>query len=146
MQMIRIVNAAKLYLRLIRECRKMKKILIPILCLLSSMAFAQDYDKISQAFKVGNVTDISAMFDVDIDCSLEGKEETLTKADAERKLRSFFLAHSPRGFSMVHKGVSQNDVHYIIGELATSTGDYRTTIYLHKSGNTYLIQSLEIEE
>ena len=55
------------------------------------------------------------------------------------------MSNSPRSFNQVHSGVSKNDVHYMIGELLTTSGVFRTTIYLAKSGENYLIQSLEIE-
>lgn len=107
---------------------------------------AQDYDKISEAFSSANVSAISSMFDAQVDMAVNGEEEAMDKPEAEKALRNFFTAHSPRSFSMVHKGVSPNDVHYLIGTLNTSTGEFRTTIYLHKAGDKFVIQSLEIEE
>ncbi|MEZ4720754.1 MAG: DUF4783 domain-containing protein [Flavobacteriales bacterium] len=123
----------------------MNKIIMTFLLMLPLFGFSQDYDQISSAFSQGNASVLGKMFDAKVEYTSDGKEQSLGRGDAENKLRSFFMSHTPRNFSVVHKGVSQNDLHYLIGELATSSGSYRATVYLHKSGENYLIQSLELE-
>lgn len=123
----------------------MRKFLFLILLLAAQSAFAQDFERIANAFSAGNATEIGKMLDASVDYTVDGKESVLGRGDAENKLRSFFLEQPPRDYNMVHKGVSQNDVHYVIGELITSKGTYRVTVYLHKSGADYVIQSLDIE-
>lgn len=92
-----------------------------------------------------DISTITKSLDATVDYTFDGKEETLGRSDAENRLRSFFMGNEPRSFNQVHTGVSKNDVHYMIGELFTSSGVFRTTIYVAKSGENYLIQSLEIE-
>jgi len=107
---------------------------------------AQDYDRIANAFATGNAGDVSRMCSERIDYSTEGKERSISKSETEINLKAFFKSNEPNGFKTVHKGVSQSDVRYIIAELNTRNGKYRVTIYLRKSGEEYLIQSLEIEK
>jgi hypothetical protein len=123
----------------------MKKLLIGIAFILPLNLFAQDFDKIGDAFASADISTIAKSLDATVEFTFEGKEETIGRSDAENKLRSFFMSNSPRSFNQVHSGVSKNDVHYMIGELLTTSGVFRTTIYLAKSGENYLIQSLEIE-
>lgn len=123
----------------------MNKLLLTFLLVAPFVGFSQDYDKISAAFSEGNASALGKMFDAKVEYTVDGKEQSLGRSDAENKLRSFFMSHSPRSFSVVHKGVSQNDLHYLIGEMNTSNGAYRATVYLHKAGEGYLIRSLEIE-
>lgn len=123
-----------------------KLLFTPLLCLVALAGTGQNYSAISDAFSAGNAAGLAKIFDAAVEISVAGKEETLRKSEAEGRLRSFFLEHTPKGFSIVHQGVSQNDIHYLIGQLSTSSGTYRVTVYLHNTGEEYFIQSLEIEE
>ena len=106
----------------------------------------QDYDKLSDAFSNGDATSIGRMLDATVDYSEDDVDQKIGRSDSENKLRSFFMANTPRSFKKVHEGVSSNDVHYMIGDLYTSTGTFRVTLYLYKAGEQYLIQSIEIEK
>lgn len=109
-------------------------------------AEAQDFDKLVNAFKDGNTKIITELMEAKIEWSASGKEQMLQKSDASRELGNFFSDKEIKTFKVVHKGVSQNDVHYLIGELVTVESNFRITIYLKKTGADYLIQSLEIEQ
>jgi len=134
-------------LMLICYATKMIKFLLtPILCLAALAGTGQSYTAVSDAFTAGNAAELAKLFDTNLDISINGSEETLKKNEAEGRIRTFFIEHAPKGFNIVHKGVSQNDIHYLIGQLTTSTGVFRVTVYLHKTGEEYFIQSLEIEK
>lgn len=122
------------------------KLIIFFLALAANTLMAQDFEPVTAAFKEGNASALAKQFDAVIDLSIDGKSSTVGRGDAESRLRAFFLKNEPRGFEIVHKGVSQSDVHYIIGTLVTSAGAYRLTAYFQKSMDDYLIQSLEIEK
>jgi hypothetical protein len=122
------------------------KAILAFLLLFPIALQAQDYEKLSEAFTNGDATSIGRMLDSTIDYAEDGKDQRIGRSDAENKLRSFFIANTPRSFKKVHEGVSSNDVHYMIGDLFTSNGNFRITQYLNKSGNQYLIQSIEIEK
>lgn len=130
----------------IQKTLQMNKIIGTLLYFLPLLSLGQDYNGISDAFKSGNSSALAKMFDAKIEYIADGKDQSLGRGEAENKLQSFFIAHPSRSFTIVHKGVSQNDLHYIIGELTTAKGNFRTTIYLHKLTENYVIQSLEIED
>lgn len=111
-----------------------------------SALFAQDYEKLSDAFSNGDASSIVRMLDATVDYTEDGKDQKIGRGDSENKLRSFFMANTPRSFKKVHEGVSSNDVHYMIGDLFASSGTFRVTLYLNNSGEEYLIQSIEIEK
>jgi GH43 family beta-xylosidase len=117
-----------------------------MLALFTSSAFAQDYGAIEEAFSLGNASALVKQMDGKLEFTLNGKASELSRNEAEGKVRAFFLDHEPKAFEWVHKGVSKGDVHYCIGQLTTSSGPYRVTIYLHKQEESYEIQSIEIEQ
>lgn len=122
------------------------KAILAFLLLFPFALQAQDYEKLSEAFTNGDATSVGRMLDATIDYTEDGKDQRIGRSDAENKLRSFFITNAPRSFKKVHEGVSSNDVHYMIGDLYTSSGNFRITQYLNKSGDQYLIQSIEIEK
>ncbi len=116
------------------------------LCLLCSMqVFSQDFDAVKKAFETGNVSELRPLLASTVELSIEGKEMEVGRSDAELRLRTFFDAHPPRSFSVLHSGVSKADVQYMIGSLVSSDGTFRVSAYLQKSAAEYRIQSLEIE-
>ena len=119
---------------------------LTLMTLFGWSAQAQDYAAISDAFSDGNATALGRLMDATVEMDMEGSSSKVGRSDAENKLRTFFMDHEPRHFEVVHKGVSPSDVHYCIGQLSSSGGAYRVTLYLRKSMDQYLIQSLEIEQ
>lgn len=123
----------------------MKNFLIFLICFNGAAIYAQNYEKITASMAAGNAIEVGAMFDSKVDLSILGKDQTISKDEALQSIKKFFTQHEASAFSIVHKGVSQNDVRYMIGELKTASGAFRVTIYLRLSEDKYLIQSLEIE-
>lgn len=125
----------------------MNKIILTLVILFSStLGFSQDFDRILNAFSEGNVSELTPILDATIDLTVDDRSAKLGRSDAENQLRSFFMLHTPRSMKAMHKGVSKNDVHYMISQLMTSDGAYRVTVYIYKNGENYLVQSLEIEK
>ena len=116
-----------------------------VLTFLATALFAQDYDAIADAVSDGNASALGRMFDASVEFSQGDELSTLGRSDAENRMRTFFMDNEPKHFEIVHKGESKSDVHYCMGQLITSTGGYRLTLYLRRSIDTYLIQSIEIE-
>ncbi|MEX2595509.1 MAG: DUF4783 domain-containing protein [Salibacteraceae bacterium] len=113
---------------------------------LSNGLLSQDFANVKDAFSKGNASDLGRALSNSIEYTSQGKTNTISKSDAENRLRSFFMDHEVRDFESMHKGVSQSDVHYMIGQLHTSKGAFRVTIYMHKDISDYVIQSIEIEK
>ena len=148
----------------------MKNYIVFISLFVSSMAFAQpgepeftivEYDpivreetsllqqvsfesKMVTAFKTGNADKIAGHFSENVDLSIDGKEDLYSKSQAEQILKTFFSAHKPNGFKIIHKGKSGQS-EYFIGELSAEK-IYRVTINSKSNGGSKKITSLTIEE
>ncbi len=97
-------------------------------------------ESLKEAFKKGNVKEISKFFDLKIELAIFDDDDILVKKQAEIKLNDFFLKYKPQNFIIVFeggKGVSQ----YAIGKLVTNNGEFRITMLLQ---NDKLLQ-LRIE-
>lgn len=128
------------------ELQMNKIILTLIISLVTFCSYSQDFEKVRVALENGNVTELSSMLDATIDLTIDDKDYNIGRGEADNKLRSFFVDHQPRSVKLIHKGVSKNGVHYMIGELNASTGFYRVTVYMHEAAGQFLIQSLELEK
>lgn len=96
------------------------------------------------AFKVGNAEKIASYFSENVDLSIAGKEDLYSKSQAEQILKTFFLAHKPKDFSIIHKGKSGQS-EYFIGELSAEKV-YRVTINSKAVNGVKRITSLTITE
>jgi hypothetical protein len=94
------------------------------------------------AFKVGNAEKIATYFSDNVDLSIDGKEDLYSKSQAEQILKTFFLTHKPKDFSIIHKGKSGQS-EYFIGELSAEKV-YRVTINSKAVGGMKRITSLTI--
>jgi hypothetical protein len=128
----------------------MKKTL-PLFCLLliSLAAFSQDAvsESITTAFKSGSSKELAKYFGSNVELKILNKEEVYSKAQAEIILKDFFTKYPPKNYSSVHKGASKaGSTQYTIGQLITSSGNFRTYYLLRKQGESFIIQELRIEE
>lgn len=123
----------------------MIKYLLSIFLFCSIACVAQDFDAVKKSFESGNAAELRPLLASTVELSIDGKDMEVGRGDAEVKLRSFFDKHPPRSFSVLHSGVSKADVQYMIGSFVSSSGTFRVSAYLQKSGEKYEIKSLEIE-
>ena len=95
------------------------------------------------AFKAGNAEKISKYFSDNVDLSIDGKEDLYSKSQAEQILKTFFTAHKPKKFNIIHKGKSGQS-EYFIGELSSEVV-YRVTLNSKSIAGNKKITSLTIE-
>lgn len=99
-----------------------------------------DINGIASKMRSGDAIGIAAYFDGSIEMSVLGKD-AYDKSTATSTIKTFFSSNSPSGFTVKHEGTAPNGSQYVIGNLTTSTGDYRAYIVV----NGELIQELTIE-
>jgi len=125
----------------------MKSFLLSTLFLMfTQLVFSQDFGAISDALEQGNASQISQLFDNSIEFAEGDELEVMERTDAEKRLRGFFLSNQPEKFEIIHKGKSDKGIHYMIGNLITSTHSYRMTIYMAEKMDEFYIRSLEIDK
>ncbi len=113
-----------------------------LLLMLSSFV---SLNEIVSAIKSGNASQLSKHFDNTIEITLSDKRNTYSKSQAELVIKDFFKTNVVTGFEILHKDGKTN-TKFIIGNLETKNGDYRTTIYVKQKGNKQLLQELRFEK
>lgn len=101
-------------------------------------------DDIVTALKTGSADKMAKYFDNMVDVTIPGKSNTFSKGQAEMVVKDFFALNRVRNFEVQHSG-SNPSSNFIIGTLATSSGSYRTTVYMRARGDKQLIQGIEFE-
>lgn len=101
-------------------------------------------DDIVTALKSGSADKMAKYFDNMVDVSIPGKSNTFSKGQAEMVVKDFFALNKVRNFEVQHSG-SNPSSNFIIGTLTTSSGNYRTTVYMRSRGDKQLIQGVEFE-
>lgn len=102
------------------------------------------FQKIIEALKEGKAKEIAKFFDNTVEITIADKNNSYSRSQAEMVLHDFFLNNHAKDFQVIHQ--SENEVSwYCIGNLTTTSGLFRTTIYLKQKGNKPLIQELRFE-
>jgi len=116
-----------------------------LVCLTLGVLSAQS--EIGAALGKGDVAGISSHLGDKVELTIDGKEELLSKAAAESRLREFYKTHPAKGFKTMHSGNTRStDSNYAIGELATDNGNYRVYIYYTQQGQKQVVAELRIEQ
>jgi Domain of unknown function (DUF4783) len=109
------------------------------------LSFSTSIDEVVSAIKVGDANRISRYFDNIVEISLNDKRHAYSKSQAEMIIRDFFSNKGVKSFKVVHRGNS-NDSEYCVGNLATESGNFRTTVYMRVKGDRKVIKELIFEE
>ena len=97
------------------------------------------------ALKSGNTAELSKFFNSSIELAILNQEDIYSKQQAELIVKDFFAKHVPTNFVILHKGGKEGS-QYAIGNLTTSTGNYRVTILIKQRENKPYIHQLHFEE
>lgn len=100
---------------------------------------------LSAAFKTGNSEEIASHFGSSVDLSTPTNDGVYSKVQAQLILKKFFLKNKPSDFSVLHNGNSKNNSFYSIGNLTTSSGNFRTYILYKEFNKKATILELKIE-
>ena len=123
----------------------MKKILLFITLILVLSSFQNTPSKqIIEAFKNNKATDIAKYFDNTVEISFDGNTNTYNRNQAETVLVQFLLKNPARNFEIIHQSDKESSA-YFIGNLSTSAGIYRTTVFLKNKNNQSLVQEMRFE-
>jgi len=98
-----------------------------------------------EALKTGNTAQLSSFFNTSIELAIAGQEDIYSSQQAELIVKNFFAKHVPSNFVVLHKGGKEGS-QYAIGNLTTSTGNYRVTLLVKLRDNKPYIHQLRFEE
>jgi hypothetical protein len=127
------------------------KNLLFVFLLLPAMAFSYQgnpsLEAISKALSTGDVETLSKYFADNVEISIKDNEQLYSKAKATEVMRNFFNTNKPRSFQQVHQGTSrESSDQYSIGNLSSSSGNYRVYLYLKSSGGNMVIQEIRLDQ
>ncbi len=121
-----------------------------IICLLAGslpVLSGLNVAEITKAIGRGDVEGISIYLDETVELAILNEEEVYNKAEAAKKLRTFFSQYPPKGYSQVHRGTSKSkDSMYCIGNLVTEKAVFRVYLYMRVNGEQHLIQEVRFDE
>ncbi len=123
----------------------MKNLLLSSLLFFSLSSFLSlSFTEVINAIESGNASQVSKFFDNTVEITLPGKSNSYSKKQAELVLHDFFSSNQIKNFQVIHKSDNAGS-QYCIGNLNTSTGVFRTTIYLKQKGDKLVVQELRFE-
>lgn len=103
-------------------------------------------EEISNHIKTGEVKALSAYFDVTVELTIQERENSYSKAQAEIILKNFFNKYPAKSFKVMHRGSSEKGGKYLIGLFVSENDtDFRTSIVLLEKNGQYYIQQLRFE-
>lgn len=97
------------------------------------------------ALKAGSASQVSKYFDNTIDITLQDKSNSYSKSQAEIVLKDFFNTSGVISFQVMHTG-DNGGSQFVIGNLQTKKGAYRTTVYLKQKADKQVLQELRFEK
>jgi len=122
-----------------------KYLLFGVIAFLFSSFTTLSFTQIVSAFNSGKSNEIAKYFDVTVEITLPGKSNSYSKNQAALVLQEFFQQNNVKDFKVIHQSESTTS-QYCIGNLNTSNGTYRTTIFIKQKGEKQLIQELRFEK
>ncbi len=103
-------------------------------------------ENVSGALNKGDVNSIMSMIDENVEISILDEEDTYSAAQASVILKDFFNSYPVKSFKIKHKGDSKDGKMFGIGNLYTSNGNFRVTIYIKSGQNGEKIHLISFEE
>ena len=123
----------------------MKKLILLLAITAFLFSFtALSFTEIVNAIKSGNAAEVAKYFDNTVEITLPEKSNSYSKSQAELVLHDFFVTNGVKKFEVIHKSENSGS-QYCIGNLITSNGLFRTTIYLKQKADKQVVQELRFE-
>jgi hypothetical protein len=124
----------------------MKKYLLSLIILIIGSSFITiSFAQIISAIQSGKSEEVAKFFDTTVEITLPSKSSSYSKSQAALVLNEFFEANPVKNFQIIHKSENEGS-QYCIGNLTTTKGVFRTTIYIKQKGDKQLVQELRFEK
>jgi hypothetical protein len=117
---------------------------IALLLAVHTSLMAQNFESIAASIRSGNASALAANFSGNVEITVKDAGNSYSKSQAEMVLKNFFGSHQPKSFTVAHQGTSPEGSKYFIGNLSTSSGNYRVFVLFSKAAGA--IQEIRFEE
>lgn len=129
----------------------MKKVIILMMSVILASwmkAGAQDapFDPIIKAIQESDARNLAATFNVTIELSLPGNENTYSSTQAEMIMKEFFKKYPPDSFTIIQNGTTDSISKFAIGDYISGSRQYQVYINMRKEKESYLIQKIKFDE
>ena len=103
-------------------------------------------DEIAEMVRDARVKDLSTLFDITVELTIQERENAYSKAQAEIILKTFFSKYPPKSFKVMHRGASERGGRYLIGLMECENGNsFRTSVVIIEKNDQFVIQQLRFE-
>jgi hypothetical protein len=120
-------------------------LILPMQVRISASAPGDIPQAMINALKTGNSSELAKFFNTSIELAIPDQEDIYSSQQAELIVKDFFAKHVPTNFMILHKGGKEGS-QYAIGNLTTTTGNFRVTILIKQRDNKPYIHQLRFEE
>ncbi len=118
---------------------------IAVLLILPNLLHAQIPDEIFTSIKNGDSKMLSEYFNQNVELVVLENDNVYSKAQAQQIVSKFFSSNVPESFNVIHQG-GKEGAKYVIGNLKTSTGNFRIYFLLKRNNGKNYIHQLRIEK
>ncbi|QZE13394.1 DUF4783 domain-containing protein [Halosquirtibacter laminarini] len=122
-----------------------KSILAILFICVAMVAQAGIVDKVSNALTQGDASRLAAFFNESVELVVLDKEGIYSKDQAKVIVTSFFNKYQPTKFTSLHNG-GKPDATYVIGNLVTSSGQFRVYFLVKGTDSNQKVYQLRFEK
>ncbi|OWY21226.1 DUF4783 domain-containing protein [Sphingobacteriales bacterium UPWRP_1] len=90
-------------------------------------------ESVRAALKSGNAASLAQHFAANLDVVTPEEDDRFSKTEAVLKLSYFFSQYRPTSFVVKHETNAPNGARYLIGNLSTSGGIFRTSMLIRNN-------------
>ena len=131
-----------------RQTNYMQKLLlfagIGLLFLASAFKPLSGLDDVIKALRNGNAQELARYVDDNISISLPDKSDSYSRSQAVMVLKDFFATQGVKGFEVQFQGENAGN-QYCVGKLVTSSGSYRTTVFMKVKDGKQLVKEIRFQ-
>lgn len=99
-------------------------------------------DGLKAALTAGNAVTLAQFFAPQVDFVTPDEDDRFSKTEAVVKLTQFFAQYRPNSFTLKHETTAPNGARYLIGNLSTNGGIFRTSLLIKDNA----IQEISFEQ
>lgn len=121
----------------------MKNLILLFLLLSAFAGWSQEiFNPMKNAIKAGDAAALAKQFNQQLDVTIDDKQASYTKAQAEGLMNNFFRENPPTEFAIMHTGASKGGLQFAIGKYTSKKINYSVLMRVKDSGNVKLIHEI----
>ena len=119
-------------------------LLLASVTIFSSFTLQSEIDQVIDSLQNGDATELSKLFDDNVELTLPEKSDNYSKAQALLIMKDFFNNNGVKSFEVKHKG-EQAGGQYCIGTLQTKAGNFRTTVFMKIKAKKQVVKEIRFQ-